>query len=96
MRAREVSPRHCCAVDGFTPRDGAIIFGCLIDKQTSCNDAYEHCGEHLMDAVLKMIIEIICAAVVFYILFHETAETMAREFETRIARLFGLARRTDG
>ena len=49
-----------------------------------------------MDTVLKMIIEIICAAVVFYILFHETAETMARESETRIARLFGLARRTDG
>ena len=49
-----------------------------------------------MDTVLKMIIEIICAAVVFYILIHETAETMALELETRIGRLFGLARRTDG
>jgi hypothetical protein len=43
--------------------------------------------------VLKITIEVICAAVVIYILFRENSETMARKLEARIKKLFDLVRR---
>jgi hypothetical protein len=48
-----------------------------------------------MDTVLKTIIEVICAAVVIYILFRETSET-AQKLEARTAKLLDLVRRTGG
>ena len=50
----------------------------------------------LMDMVLKIITEVICAAAVIYILFRETSGTLARKLEARTAKLFDLVRRTDG
>jgi hypothetical protein len=49
-----------------------------------------------MDTVLEFIIEVICAAVVIYILFRETFETVARKLEARPAKLLDLVRRTGG
>jgi len=53
------------------------------------------CREHPMGTVLKIVIEAICAAVVIYIVFRETFEAEAREFEARTAKLFHSVRRTD-
>jgi flagellar biosynthesis protein FlhB len=45
-----------------------------------------------MNTVLKIIIEVICAAVVIYILFRETFEKMAQKLERQTRRIIGSVR----
>ncbi len=45
-----------------------------------------------MDTVLKLVIEVICAAVVIYILFRETFEKMAQKLERQTRRIIGSVR----
>jgi len=45
-----------------------------------------------MNTVLKIIIEVICVAVVIYILFRETFEKMAQKLERQTRRIIGSVR----